>query len=116
QPPTAHLSLYFPTTAAPPRAPSPLSLHDALPIYLDVIIAAEDPGPLLDALPALEAIDSAARTGERGARGMTHTGMAVIPRAGHPDRKSTRLNSSHDQISYAVFCSKKKITLSQSRR
>src|SRR3989440_6951909 len=25
------------------------------------------------------------------------------------DRKSTRLNSSHDQISYAVFCLKKKI-------
>src|SRR2546428_9907267 len=29
-------------------------------------------------------------------------GMVVI------DRKSTRLNSSHDQISYAVFCLKKK--------
>src|SRR2546427_5621311 len=28
------------------------------------------------------------------------------------DRKSTRLNSSHDQISYAVFCLKKKIPLS----
>src|SRR5688572_31260568 len=27
------------------------------------------------------------------------------------DRKSTRLNSSHSQISYAVFCSKKKSTL-----
>src|SRR5206468_12073117 len=27
------------------------------------------------------------------------------------DRKSTRLNSSHDQISYAVFCLKKKTTL-----
>src|SRR5206468_11946675 len=27
-----------------------------------------------------------------------------------PDRKSTRLNSSHDQISYAVFCLKKKKT------
>src|SRR5206468_8895326 len=27
---------------------------------------------------------------------------------GNPDRKSTRLNSSHDQISYAVFCLKKK--------
>src|SRR3982750_4967158 len=27
---------------------------------------------------------------------------------GHGDRKSTRLNSSHDQISYAVFCLKKK--------
>src|SRR3712207_8571153 len=28
---------------------------------------------------------------------------------GHPDRKSTRLNSSHANISYAVFCLKKKI-------
>src|SRR2546427_5969355 len=28
--------------------------------------------------------------------------------ARHPDRKSTRLNSSHSQISYAVFCLKKK--------
>src|SRR2546428_5163049 len=28
----------------------------------------------------------------------------------HVDRKSTRLNSSHDQISYAVFCLKKKNT------
>src|SRR2546421_8301265 len=27
---------------------------------------------------------------------------------GNQDRKSTRLNSSHDQISYAVFCLKKK--------
>src|SRR2546421_4576233 len=27
---------------------------------------------------------------------------------GNGDRKSTRLNSSHDQISYAVFCLKKK--------
>src|SRR5580692_7755992 len=27
---------------------------------------------------------------------------------GHPDRKSIRLNSSHSQISYAVFCLKKK--------
>src|SRR2546430_5704330 len=27
------------------------------------------------------------------------------------DRKSTRLNSSHSQISYAVFCLKKKINL-----
>src|SRR5256886_2903983 len=29
----------------------------------------------------------------------------------HPDRKSTRLNSSHSQISYAVFCLKKKKSL-----
>src|SRR2546427_5261331 len=31
-----------------------------------------------------------------------------IPEEGRPDRKSTRLNSSHSQISYAVFCLKKK--------
>src|SRR5206468_11782681 len=30
------------------------------------------------------------------------------PKTSSPDRKSTRLNSSHDQISYAVFCLKKK--------
>src|SRR2546426_4545092 len=30
------------------------------------------------------------------------------PRAARPDRKSTRLNSSHLVISYAVFCLKKK--------
>src|SRR2546428_1563531 len=29
-------------------------------------------------------------------------------RGSHRDRKSTRLNSSHDQISYAVFCLKKR--------
>src|SRR2546421_7968921 len=33
---------------------------------------------------------------------------AVAPADPHQDRKSTRLNSSHDQISYAVFCLKKK--------
>src|SRR3712207_8422069 len=30
---------------------------------------------------------------------------------GHLDRKSTRLNSSHANISYAVFCLKKKTTI-----
>src|SRR5438876_6839275 len=30
------------------------------------------------------------------------------PRRDHQDRKSTRLNSSHPSISYAVFCLKKK--------
>src|SRR2546430_8390761 len=30
------------------------------------------------------------------------------PAQEEPDRKSTRLNSSHSQISYAVFCLKKK--------
>src|ERR1035437_10708898 len=31
-----------------------------------------------------------------------------IPKSFFPDRKSTRLNSSHANISYAVFCLKKK--------
>src|SRR2546428_10191331 len=32
----------------------------------------------------------------------------TLSRESNEDRKSTRLNSSHDQISYAVFCLKKK--------
>src|SRR2546430_7341636 len=32
----------------------------------------------------------------------------IAPRSRNQDRKSTRLNSSHSQISYAVFCLKKK--------
>src|SRR3712207_7906071 len=39
-----------------------------------------------------------------GARGAPGHGR----RAGGPDRKSTRLNSSHANISHAVFCLKKK--------
>src|SRR2546427_8521688 len=34
--------------------------------------------------------------------------VALAPRLAIRDRKSTRLNSSHSQISYAVFCLKKK--------
>src|SRR2546430_12784577 len=42
---------------------------------------------------------------ENGARPhLTHTTRELLAR----DRKSTRLNSSHSQISYAVFCLKKK--------
>src|SRR2546427_4458917 len=33
---------------------------------------------------------------------------SLIGQSVGPDRKSTRLNSSHSQISYAVFCLKKK--------
>src|SRR2546421_9563470 len=51
----------------------------------------------------------------------TATLLAVRAREKHleltvdVDRKSTRLNSSHDQISYAVFCLKKKKSKHQSR-
>src|SRR2546430_10125376 len=33
--------------------------------------------------------------------------LVAVERAGRADRKSTRLNSSHSQISYAAFCLKK---------
>src|SRR5699024_11557826 len=35
-------------------------------------------------------------------------GVGCVAAQGDPDRKSTRLNSSHVSISYAVFCLKKK--------
>src|SRR2546422_1252489 len=43
---------------------------------------------------------------EGGAR--DHEGRRRDHRRADPDRKSTRLNSSHGYISYAVFCLKKK--------
>src|SRR5256885_9428969 len=59
---------------------------------------------------ALRTISARSRTaaGGRGRRGDT----AQVPKYGRPrsDRKSTRLNSSHLVISYAVFCLKKKTT------
>src|SRR5688572_31637705 len=66
-----------------------LSLHDALPISetpCDPTAAATDDFPFPDEI-AFE---------------FTSAERAV------QDRKSTRLNSSHSQISYAVFCLKKK--------
>src|SRR5690348_17757389 len=47
---------------------------------------------------------------ERTAVRLLHAGHATDPNraAGGQDRKSTRLNSSHPSISYAVFCLKKK--------
>src|SRR5712664_3400205 len=48
---------------------------------------------------------------QRGSAGVAEPAFVANPYAGvgrNEDRKSTRLNSSHDQISYAVFCLKKK--------
>src|SRR3712207_7131410 len=54
--------------------------------------------PLCRALPAHRGLDDRARPG--------HRAPALLPVGA--DRKSTRLNSSHANISYAVFCLKKK--------
>src|SRR5207247_10346635 len=40
--------------------------------------------------------------------GREHVEAAIAARRARGDRKSTRLNSSHEWISYAVFCLKKK--------
>src|SRR5688572_30959421 len=46
--------------------------------------------------------------GPAEARGKRHLLAERLLRVLRQDRKSTRLNSSHSQISYAVFCLKKK--------
>src|SRR2546430_6727263 len=45
---------------------------------------------------------------EIASRARGNDGRLLPSRLGRRDRKSTRLNSSHSQISYAVFCLKKK--------
>src|SRR2546428_3225834 len=48
------------------------------------------------------------RLEERSRQKSARPDISGPPDAARQDRKSTRLNSSHDQISYAVFCLKKK--------
>src|SRR6478752_6289176 len=48
------------------------------------------------------------RSARAAARGARHEPRGERPRPARADRKSTRLNSSHGYISYAVFCLKKK--------
>src|SRR2546430_3532920 len=67
-----------------------LSLHDALPISFRLCSAAP----------------SSSKTGDRPRFPGKPWSVPGFPPA--RDRKSTRLNSSHSQISYAVFCLKKK--------
>src|SRR5688572_31609991 len=72
-----------------------LSLHDALPISRTITGKS----------PVKPSSVSVCATLSSGADVASAT---WIPSALRRDRKSTRLNSSHSQISYAVFCLKKK--------
>src|SRR3712207_7888236 len=64
------------------------------------------PGPALLGTALLGSVD-AQLDSHRNARTATSAATIVTP-VRIPDRKSTRLNSSHANISYAVFCLKKK--------
>src|SRR5260221_769356 len=76
----------------------PLPLHDALPISNTPQARQELQQSLANALNLANAAILTAARETPGCRGM---GTTI-------DRKSTRLNSSHTVISYAVFCLKKK--------
>src|SRR3712207_9309375 len=71
-----------------------LSLHDALPISANSSTC----WPSWTRTPSWTGVPSSARFSWAQSRTQTS----------NPDRKSTRLNSSHANISYAVFCLKKK--------
>src|SRR2546422_7938577 len=84
-----------------------LSLHDALPISPQNAI------PQPNFVPVR--LSTSRSTQSRGISGLTSEGRVwdlpfsvKVIAMGTSDRKSTRLNSSHGYISYAVFCLKKK--------
>src|SRR5207249_7580438 len=91
--------LLFNATSPPPIYT--LSLHDALPIYLCVA--------LINGLSPKDGRLFLAGIGPLGGGfGAKLTEDGVSGTVCMKDRKSTRLNSSHVSISYAVFCLKKK--------
>src|SRR5690606_41665144 len=84
-----------------------LSLHDALPIFRRTTSSLRPGGIWSDSISVTKPCwyslcTSASRVAVESARD------AVEPAGVAVDRKSTRLNSSHVKISYAVFCLKKK--------
>src|SRR3712207_7139116 len=78
-----------------------LSLHDALPIFRHRHLEDRQVQGLPAGRHRLHGRSAGVDVVRRRGRD-----LGVDPRA---DRKSTRLNSSHANISYAVFCLKKKI-------
>src|SRR5207245_10912214 len=102
-------SLHTSTFRRPPLAPAAictLSLHDALPI-LDVHVFRDGYYPCALHGPCHLPVGFHALPWYEG----VFTGMFMHASWEHilgKDRKSTRLNSSHGSISYAVFCLKKK--------
>src|SRR5690606_39550009 len=101
---------------APPVVAFTLSLHDALPIYDDELDAGVGLLRLSDVRVHLRRHELAGQrsSGNEVAGEVDPEPCAELPsvrdrapNALEADRKSTRLNSSHVKISYAVFCLKK---------
>src|SRR5205085_9914558 len=92
----------FSFSQPPPTAVYTLSLHDALPIFLARAPAAFRPHHARRDAGLVDVETTAARIHD------LHRTVLSTAAAGRSqeDRKSTRLNSSHSQISYAVFCLK----------
>src|SRR5690554_7284190 len=84
-----------------------LSLHDALPIYhctKPIVAITGSNGKTTVTTLVGEMLSSAGKKVAVGG----NIGTPALDLGDAEDRKSTRLNSSHVRISYAVFCLKKK--------
>src|SRR5690606_42133829 len=93
-------------TRSAPSAPPSLSLHAALPISR----AGDEDGELLGA-PGAQLLHERGQVRLVGLLDRLANADGLLEGEGHrvlvgaaQDRKSTRLNSSHVKISYAVFC------------
>src|SRR2546430_17008715 len=84
-----------------------LSLHDALPIYSDSdsSVHSTDAATFRSSSTIPASPNPNDPQYEQSSLGEQ---FIVIDHNANLDRKSTRLNSSHSQISYAVFCLKQK--------
>src|SRR5437762_13383600 len=91
------LSFFFFNATSTPKLYT-LSLHDALPIFVLALLLAAAAHAQVPKEADFVVKDFHFRSGE----------MLPEVRIHYADRKSTRLNSSHRCISYAVFCLKKK--------
>src|SRR5690606_39372384 len=104
------IPLFFFHASAAPEI-SPLSLHDALPILISTRSLASTL-PSSRPLTARLSVVTVALTSPLSSTVSDFFEM-ILPLTrpwitSSSDRKSTRLNSSHVKISYAVFCLKKK--------
>src|SRR5207302_3754361 len=107
---------YVVLTQSAPAFTYALSLHDALPIYFlrrlrlghISLWSLGEPRGLRLGLVSRNRFGLGIGLGFMANRWRLHrVGASATAGSGRRDRKSTRLNSSHVKISYAVFCLKK---------